>query len=179
MPSWLWIVIGVVVAGAVAAAAVASITAWNNAVRKYLQRLMGRREEARATRRAFEGLVVQLRTNEQAKSSFVDDREALERRSIEELRDRGRLLAEELNTVALPKKLVPAAEMLADACDILAEEAGRVGEELVGDEALEALDAVDLNRIAAAFDHVDAEFAKVCAAYGVEDSASYAGGLYF
>lgn len=179
MPSWLWIVIGVACAGAVATAVVAAITAWNNAVRKYLERLLGRREEARAVRRAFDELIAQVRSSDAEKAAFADDPEALERHSVDELRDRARQLAEELNTIALPKKLVTAAETLADACDILAEEAGRVGDELIADEALEALEAIDLTRVDAAYAHADAEFATVCASCGVEDSASYAGGLYF
>ena len=178
MPSWLWIVIGVVAAAIVTAAVVVGITAWTNAVRKYFMRLMSRREEARNVRRAFEGLVGQVRASESEKTAFADDRDALERRSMVELSDRARLLAEELNTVALPKRLWPSAEALADACDILAEEAGRVGDEARGDSALEALDAIDLQRVELAFANADRRFATMSEALHVEDSGSYAGGLY-
>ena len=178
MPSWLWIVIGVVAAAVVTGLVVAGITAWNNAVRSYFLRLMGRREEARTVRRAFEGLVDQVRSSDAEKTAFADDRDTLERRSMAELRDRARMLGEELNTIALPKRLWPSAEALADACDVLAEEAGRVGDDVVGDVTLEQLDAVDLARVEAAFAHADRQFTKMSAALGVEDSGTFAGGLY-
>lgn len=178
MPSWQWILIGVVAAAVVTGAVVAALTAWNNAVRRYYLRLMSRREEARTVRRAFEGLIIQVRSSDAEKAAFADDAEALERRSMAELRDRARLLAEELNTVPLPKKLWPCAEALADACDILAEEAGRVGDEYTRDAALEALDSVDLDRVEASFAHVDRQFARMSEALNVEDTGSFAGGLY-
>lgn len=178
MPSWLWIVIGVAAAAVVAGLVVAGITAWNNAVRGYFLRLMSRREEARTVRRAFEGLVTQVRSSDAERTAFADDRDTVERRSLAEVRDRARMLGEELNTVALPKKLWPSAEALADACDVLAEEAGRVGDDVVGDAALEQLDAADVARVTAAFAHADGQFTRMSAALGVEDSGTFAGGLY-
>ena len=167
-------------AAAVTAAVVVAITAWTNAVRRYLLRLMSRREEARAFRRAFDGLVEQVRADDKEKARFADDADGVERHSLSELRDRSRLLAQELNTVALPKRLWPSAEALADACDILAEEAGRVGDEALGDEVLEGLDAIDLSRVDAAFKHADREFARMTESLGVEDSKeSFGGGLYY
>ena len=178
MPSWLWVVIGVAVAAGVTAAVVAGISAWNRAVRNYFLRLMSRREEARNIRRAFEGLVTQVRSIEEQKTAFADDAEAVERRSLAELRDRSHQLAQELNTVALPKRLWSVAEALADACDILGEEAGRVGDEVTGDAALEALDAIDLARVGSAFAYSDLRFAETSEDVGVEDSETFAGGLY-
>jgi hypothetical protein len=179
VPVWVWVVLGVGAAAVVTAIAVVASSAWNRAVRRYVLRLLGKREQARAVRRAFEDLVKALREGgDQALGRFADDSEAVERHSLVELAERARVIAEETNTMPLPRRLVPAAEALADAADVLAEEVGRVGEGVVGDEALEALASVDLARIDAIFEHAYALIAHVRDAYHVDETTVYSGGLY-
>lgn len=179
MPAWVWIAIGVGGAAVVTAVVVVVSTAWNRAVRRYVLQLLGKREQARSVRRAFEDIVNGLREGgDRALGEFADDPHALERHSFAEIVERARLIGEEANTMPMPSRLVPAAEALADAADILAEEAGRVGEGLIGDEALEALASVDLARVEAIFEHAYSLIAVARDAYHVDETTVYSGGLY-
>jgi len=74
--------------------------------------------------------------------------------------------------------MVPAAEALADAADILAEESGRVGEGTVGLTVLDALDSIDLVRVDRIFEHAFELITAVREAYHVDDSTVFGGGLY-
>ncbi len=78
----------------------------------------------------------------------------------------------------LPSRLVPIAEALADAADILAEEAGRAGEGSIGDESLEAISSADIARVGRAFDHADDMLGPFVEEYGVEEQDVYGKGLY-
>jgi len=179
MPVWAWIVIGVVAAAAIAAIVGAAFALWNRAVRRYVRGLVVKREEARSVRRAFEEIVgaLQLGSHEQ-RAAFADDADAVERHSLADLGARARVLAEELNTMALPERLVPVAEALADAADILAEEASRAGEGSIGDESLEAISSTDLDRVSRAFAHADAMLAPLAEEYGADEHDVYGRGLY-
>lgn len=179
MPVLVWIAIGVGGAALVTVAVVLSVSAWNRFVRGYIVQLLGKREEARTVRRAFEDIVTLLREGSDSdRGEFADDPEAVERHSLVELALRARELAEETNTMPLPKRLIQAAEALADAADILAEEAGRVGEGALGDEALEALGTIDLSRIDRIYEHAFAQVDAVRDVYHVDETAVYGGGLY-
>jgi hypothetical protein len=179
VPLWAWIALGVGGAAVVTAVVVAITSAWNRKVRRHVVQLLGKREEARSVRRAFEDLVAGLRDGgDEIRARFADDLEAVERHSLVEIAERARLIAEETNTIPMPGRLVPAAEALADAADILAEEAERVGEGVLGDEALEALASIDLARVGAIFEHAYALIGSVWDAYHVNDTAVYGGGLY-
>jgi hypothetical protein len=179
VPAWLWIVIAIASAAAVTAIVVAATMVWNSIAKRYAVQLLGKREEARSARRAVEDIVGHLREGSDVKrGEFADDPEALDRHSLAELADRSRVLAEEVNTMPLPARMVAAAEALADAADILAEESGRVGEGTIGDEALDALAAIDLDRVDGAFEHAYALIAGVLDVYHVDDSTAFGGGLY-
>ena len=179
MPVWAWILIAVAAAAIIATVVVVLTSAWNRAVRRYAHHLVGKREEARSIKRALEELLGQLRTGpDEERARFADDPEAIERHSLSDLAARARVLAEELNTMPLPRRLVPSGEALADAVDVLAEEAERAGEGSNGDERLEALTMADLERVGRAFAFADARLGPLCQEYGVDDESMYGRGLY-
>lgn len=179
MPVWGWILIGVAVAVVIALVAMAASMVWNRAVRRYLLQLIGKREEAGVVRRAFDDMVTELREgSDEVRAAFTDDPDAVERDSLSDLAERARRLAEELNTMPLPRRLVVGAEALADASDILAEEAERAGGGSIGDESLEALASVNLERLASAFSFADAQIAALAVEYGVDEQNLYVKGLY-
>jgi len=179
VPVWAWILIAVAVAAVIAVAVVVASSFWHRAVGRYLRRVVGKREEARTLRRAFEELVVGLREGPDVeRARFADDPEAIEHHSLADLSDQARVLAEELNAMPLPRRLVPAAEALADASDIVAEEADRAGEGTIPDERLEALASTDLERVNRAFAFADARISPLCEEYDVDEADVYGRGLY-
>jgi hypothetical protein len=179
MPVWGWILIGVVAAGLVAAIAAVSSAIWKKIVARYLRTLIGKREEARSVWRAFDELIggLQQGTDEQ-RARFADDPEAAERHLLADFAERARAFSEEVNTMPMPRQLVAAAEALADASDILAEEAHRAGEGSFGDESLEALTSADLKRVSGAFAYADAQVAALSAEFGIDEQDVYVRGLY-
>jgi hypothetical protein len=179
MPTWAWIVLGVAAAAVVTALMGTAFTIWNRAVRRYVRTLVGKLQEARAVRKALEGLVGTLRDAPyEERTAFADDPEAVERHSLSDLSGRAHELAEELNTMPLPSRLVPAAEALADAADVLGEEADRAGEGSIGDDSLEALASADLDRVGRAFAFAEARLAPLALEYGVDEKDVYGRGLY-
>ena len=179
MPVWGWILIGIVAAGVIAAIAAAAAAVWKRAVARYLRQLIGKREEARSVRRAFDDLVTGLQQgSDEQRARFADDADAVERHSLADLGERARGIAEELNTVPVPRRLIPAAEALADASDILAEEADRAGEGSNGEESLEALASTDLDRVSGAFAYADDKIAALAAEFGINEQDLYVRGLY-
>ncbi len=179
MAVWQWILIGVAAAGAVAAIVAVLSAVWNRVVVRYLRQLLAKREEARAVRRAFDELVVGLQQGtDEERARFADDPEAVERHSLADLGEHARGLAEDLNTMPMPRRLIGVAEVLADASDILAEEAERVGEGSIGDESLEALASADLDRVRRAFAHADERVGSASAEYGIDEQEAYGRGLY-
>ncbi len=179
MPVWAWILIAVLTTVAIAAVAVAVFAVLRRAQARYLRRLAGSREEAKALKRAFDELVggLQQGTHER-RAMFADDPEAIERHSLADLSGRARALAEELNTAPMPQRFVGAAEALADASDILAEEAERAGEGSIGDESLEALVSADLNRVDRAFSYADEHVGPLIAEYDIDEQDVDVKGLY-
>lgn len=179
MPVWAWIVLGVAVAAFIAAIVAIAAGIWRRAVRGYLRQLIARREEARAIRRALDELIGGLqRGSDEQRSAFADDSEAVERYSLADLSERAHALSDELNAMALPKRVIPAAEALADACEIVSEEANRARQGSIGDESLEALASTDLDRVSRAFSFADAQIAALSAEYGVNEQDVQVKGLY-
>lgn len=179
MPVWVWIVIGaggVLLVGALTAAA---FLGWRALERRYLLRLVSSREAVDVTRLALEDVLARLAEGSDAQiTSFAGDPDSIERRALHEVASRARILADELDTMTLPKKLVPAADALGDAAYIIGREAGKVHDDLIGDAALEALGTIDLSEIASIHKRALAVVEEVCEECGFEDETVYGGGLY-
>jgi len=179
MPVWAWIAIVAGIVVLLAGATVAGIVAYRAAERRYLLRLIRSREGLDFVRQALGDSLGRLAEgSERELRVFAEDPDSGERRALHEVSARARLLADELDTTALPNRLIPAAMALADAAYLIGREAGRVGDELKGDAALDALGCIDLDAVETYYRAAISAVQSVCEACGLEDSAVYGGGLY-
>lgn len=179
MPVWAWITIGVGSALLLAAIGVAAFFGWRALERRFLLRLVSRREAVDVAFIALEDAMLRLAEGSDGQlTAFMDDPDSIERRTLHEVASRARILADELDTMSLPKKFVPAADALGDAAYIIGREAGKVHDDLTGDAALDALGTIDLTDVTSVHERAVAEVEKVCDACGLDDAAVYGGGLY-
>ncbi len=179
VPVWILIVVGAVVL-LIAALAVSWFVFGRRAlVRRYLIGLVGRRESVRASKRTLEAVMRHLADEtDEALTHFAENPAAEDRRSLVEVRDQMRVLADELDTRPMPSRLVRVAEELADAAFVVAEEAGRISDDMEGDEVFSALAEIDLGRVATQAEEADHWIDEARVEYEVEDAAVYGGGLY-
>ena len=180
MPVWGWVAIGAGGVLLLAAAVIGSILGWRAAERRFLLRLVRRREAIDAVRQALEDVVSHLaQGSDETLNHFAEDPNSIERRTLHEVTSRARILADELDSMSLPKKLVPAADALGDAAYAIAIEAGRVHDEQSDDAAFDALGSIDLTAIAGTYAAATREVQHACEVCGLqEDAAVYGGGLY-
>ncbi len=178
IPVWVWVLAGGVVLVAVAAFFLVRAL-WIRETKRRLVRVVSRREEVLAARRALEEVVVHLlKLDDEEFEHFAKHPESVDRKALTEVVRRTDIVAEELDTMALPRSLWPAAEALADAAYVVSEEAGRVGEDSEPDEVFEALAAIDLARLTDVFEIADSQVAEACERYELDEAAVYGGGLY-
>ncbi len=148
--------------------------------RRYLLRLISRREAVFAVRQALEDAVVRLAegTDEEL-SDFAENPDSQERKILHEVRIRAQILRDELDSMSLPKRLVPAAEALADAAFIVGMEAAKIRDADRGSDVLGELGTIDLGSVAEVFERATAAVSLTCQVCDVEeDAAVYGGGLY-
>jgi len=177
---WGWIAIGVGSVLVCVALAVGGVYGWRAIERRYLLRLISRREAVYAVRQALEDALSRLAEgSDEQLHTFARDPDSLERRAMHEVWLRARILSDELDTMPLPRRLVSAASRLADAAYEVSHEAGKVHDEDREDLALAALSSIDLSAIAAVFETARVELSRICEVCSVEEDASvYGGGLY-
>ena len=179
MPLWAWIAVIAGIVVVLAGATVAGIFAYRAAERRYVLRLVRSREGLDFVRQALGDSLSRLAEgSERELRLFAEDPDSGERRALHEVASRARLLADELDGTALPARLVPAAEALADAAYLIGQEAGRVGDQMRGEAALEALGRIDLDAVETYYRAAISAVQSVCEACGLEDAAVYGGGLY-
>lgn len=180
MPSWVWVVIGILATLVVlGAAGYLAWGAWRRYERQTVVGLISRREALRSSRQSFaETLAFLAAADDEQLEEFAADPDELHRRVLGDVTSRARILQDELDTMPLPSALTPVAESLADAAWMLAEEAGRVGWATPPDQALAWLGDLDLEPLNRAFADADADVERVKTAFEVEDQAVYGGGLY-
>jgi len=180
VPIWGWVAIGAGGVLLVAAAAIGSVLGWRAVERRYLLRLVSRREAIDAVRQALDDVVMRLAEgSDETLTHFAEDPDALERRALHEVTSRAAILADELDGMPLPKKLIPAADLLGDAAYAIALEAGKVTDEQVGDAAFAALGSINLTTIAGTYAAATRGVQNACELCGLEeDAAVYGGGLY-
>lgn len=153
---------------------------WRALERRYLIRLISRREAVYAVRQAMEDAVIRLAEgSDEQLSAFADDPNSPERKMLHEVRIRAQILRDELDTMSLPKRLVPAAEALADAAFVVSREAAKIKDEERGTAVLAELGTIDLGTVAEVFERAASAVALTCQVCDVEeDAAVYGGGLY-
>lgn len=179
VPIWIWVVAGSIVGLALVAVVVWLTFGQRAVVRRYLVVLVGRRESIRASLRTLEAIMRHLvDESDESLAEFATDHTSADRRALMEVGDRMRMILDELDTRSLPSRLIRPAEELADAAYVIAQEAGRVTDDMAPDRVLEALGEVDLARVTAQMREADEWLDDACQEYGVEDAAVYGGGLY-
>jgi ABC-type multidrug transport system fused ATPase/permease subunit len=155
---WVWILIAFVLV----AIGVGGYFGWRlgsvRVIRRYLTGLVGSRERIFAARRT--------------------DARSEDRRALVELAYGMRLTRDELDVRRMPSRLHTVASELADAAHLIAEQAGRVTDDLPAPAVFDAVGEIDLVGVSFQYDHASAVLDELCEEYGVEDAAVYGGGLY-
>ena len=178
----LWGVIALVTGAALllGALGVMAYLGWRALERRYLLRLISRREAVFAVRQALEDAVVRLAEgSDEQLALFADDPDSQERKMLHEVRIRAQILRDELDSMSLPKRLVPAADALGDAAYIVNKEAAKIRDADKGPVVLTELGTIDLGTVAEVFERAAAAVSLTCQVCDVEeDAAVYGGGLY-
>lgn len=180
MPWWGWLIAGIVGVMLLSVAVFFGFRwTWHGASRRYLVRLIGRSENVIASRRTLEAVMRHL-ADEPAESlmKFAEDPESVDRKALLELTQGMAIVADELWTMPLPKRLWPVGEALGDAAATIGEESGRIHDLMDSEEVLAALGEVDLGKVAEEHDRAQELVREACTYYDVEDAAVYGGGLY-
>jgi hypothetical protein len=170
--------IGVGTVAVVAGIVMVSLLAWRRQVRRYIVTLVGGRETISSAFHTVEGVSKTLATATDGELiAFALDPESEGRRALSDISERMAISADELQMMALPKRLWPPANALADAAALLGGQAGRVsGSE--GVEVLDALGELDLVGVVSLLEAADAMLLDMRERYRVADDAVYGGGLY-
>jgi hypothetical protein len=176
---WVYIIALVAIIAAAVGGAVLGRWLYQRQVRRSLVRLLGRRESVLA---AVDGLgrVIEhlLGDEEDAMGRFAADAASEDRRAVADVASRMRIAADDLHSMALPKRLWPIAEEMERAARAVAAQAGRVGEAATPDEALDALAAIKLGDVRADIAAANEHLQPLLDAFRVSDPAVYGGGLY-
>lgn len=147
--------------------------------KRSLVRLIGVREAVRA---AADGLqrVLQhlLEADDEALEVFAADPLSEDRRALEELAARMGIVADELKSLPLPKRLWGVAEQIEQAAHEIATQAGGVGDSASPDAVLDALARIRMADIRAELAAADDRLQPLLEAFKVSDAAVYGGGLY-
>jgi hypothetical protein len=174
-----WIALAAGAALLVAAAVVLAVVGWRAYVRRALLRLLVRAEAVDALASALYDAFERLASgSDDELEIFVEEPESVERRAFHEIRARANMLADELDRMPLPKKLLPAAEALADAAYVICEQSSLVHEDDAGTAALDGLAEIDLGRVRAYTRRARHLVTGTCDVCGLDEMAVYGGGLY-
>lgn len=179
VPAWAWVAGVASAVTLLVALSFATWLAWRRIVRYQLMKVVSRREGVLASRRTLEAVARHLADEDDERLTyFATHPESEDRRALAETAERMKIVAEELDTVALPKALWSAAGGLADAAFVVAEEAGRVGENAGPEEVLDGIEQMDLDRVEQVFSAADARVRDACERFDFDEAAVYGGGLY-
>jgi hypothetical protein len=173
------IAIGVGAALLLAAAVALVILGWRSYQRRLLLRLVVRTEAVEAASAALIEAVSRLSaTSDEEIEVFADEVDSVERRALAEVRSRASMIADEIDHLAVPKRLLPAAEAIADAAFVVSEQAGMVDDQLTGVASLEALAMIDLVKVRGYARKARMLVTGACEVCGLDETAVYGGGLY-
>ncbi len=165
----------------VVAITAAIVLAWRAFVRRVLLRLLVRAEAVEAAAAALVVTVTHLQeADDEVWVAFVEDADSVDRRALEEVRGRALILADELDHMPLPRKLVHVAEALADAAVVVRDQAGLVREGETGASVLDDFSETDLELVSAYLTRARTLIREACDVCGLEgtDDSVYGGGLY-
>lgn len=148
-------------------------------VKRSLVSLLGKREGILAAARGLELVLEHLLAADDATlGEFASDPASEDRHALEDIAQRMRIAADDLHSVALPKRLWTPAERMERAARIIAAQAGGVGEAATPELALAGLATIRMDEISAAIDEANTSLEPLMQAFDVRDPAVYGGGLY-
>lgn len=174
----VYIAIGAGSAALVAVIVVLTVLAWRRRVRSHIVTLIGGRETVMSAFRTVEKVSRRLAAASDGDLvAFALDSGSDDRRMLGDIAERMVMSAEDLQTMALPKRLFHAADALADAAELLGQQAERLstGE---GIDVLNALGELDLVGVVSLVEAADTELSGLRKRYRVADDTVYGGGLY-
>jgi hypothetical protein len=179
MPPWAWIVIASGAVLIIVAAAAIVVLARRSYHRRMLLRLVVATEAVEAATNGLGDVIARLAVaSDEELEIFADEPDSAERRALAEVHSRGRMIRDELDHIAMPKKFLPAAEAIADAAHLVAEQAACVGDDHVGMRALDELAGIDLARVRSYTQAARILVNGACEVCGLDETAVYGGGLY-
>ncbi len=179
MDWWVYLLALIGVVAVAVAAAFLGRFLYMRQVRRSLVRLLGRREAVVAAANGLDLVIEHLSMgDDEALAVFASDPGSDDRRALEDVASRMRILADDLRVMPLPKRLWPVAEGMERAARLLAEQAGRVGEATTPDSALDALAEIRVQEVREQVLAVNADLQPLLDAFRVHDPAVYGGGLY-
>lgn len=176
-----WAIIAIVVGGILllASSVFGGVLAWRAYVRRVLLRLLAKMEGVEAAAQGLIDTMARLaEADDEELAHFSTDPESTERHALHEVEGKARMLAEEVDTMPLPRSLVSIAEWVGDAAWLTAGEAGKVAGEHVGTEALDDLTTIDLESVRAYTSQARIKLITACEEHGLSETAVYGGGLY-
>lgn len=179
IPATAWWIAGSLVA-LIVIFGVCVVTRWayRRLSRRHLVQVVSRREGVRASSAALESVIESRDRALDATGNAAARLAAENQRTLVDIARRMEIVAEELDTMPLPRSLWPAAGALADAAAIIAEEAGRVGESEDPRAVFAAVDRIDALRASAALAAADESVKIASVRYGLDEARVYGGGLY-
>lgn len=179
MPTWAIALLGIGTLLLAVALTGAAWLGWKTYVRRSLMRLVVRTEEVEASFQALIDALGRLAVaSDEDLEGFAEDPESTERRVLGDVAMRADLITDELDRLKLPQSLIGAANALADAAYLIAQEARLVTADDRGSQALEKIIALDTEAVGGYVTQAHRRISDACADWGLEETNVYGGGLY-
>ncbi|MCL2503049.1 MAG: hypothetical protein FWE94_00315 [Coriobacteriia bacterium] len=178
-PVLVWAIIGIGTALVIAAVVTLAIILWQAYERRMLLHLLVSTEAVEAAGQALADAVETMSSAAPEDIAvFAEDPTSVDRRVVEEVHSRAFILADELDNIPLPSRLIPVAEALSDAAVTVRDQAGRIYEGETGSTVLDKFFDTDMDLVHAYLHRARTLIGRTCEAYGLADTAVYGGGLY-
>lgn len=171
-----YVIIAVVAVALIALTVVFARLAWRRQVGRYLFALMGQKEAVAAALRSTESVLAGLAAADPEELLRFAGGKTEEHAALAEIGERMRIAADELASIALPKRLWGIADLLAGAASALADQTGALASAR-GETALDALSTLDLTAVRTRIAEAERAIEAAAEAYSATD-ALYGGGLY-
>lgn len=179
IPTWVWAVIGVSAISAGVGGYFTFRVLRYGATRRSVRHMVPKMQTIDASRKSLDSVLSHLaQLSDDDLIVFAGDPGAVDRVALAEVEQKMRLLRDELDITPLPADATVVAEGLADAAHLVAQESGRIHDDMSFDEVLAALAQIDLAKIADVVASADLILKSACEEYRIEDAAVYGGGLY-
>lgn len=161
-------------------AAVASLFfGWRTYVRRRIVTLVAKSEELAGVRDALLGVMSRLASaSDEQFEEFANDLDHPERHVFAEVADRASILRTELDTMSLPRTLIPIAGQLADSAHLIAEGARPVVDASGDQKMIAATTSIEPDAAVRYQREAILLLRSVVEQYGIDDPSVYGGGLY-